>query len=260
MPVKDGNKMVKWSDDERSLLTEQIIEAFEKKDLPFDRWIVTVHDITKAQYALFAEDRCRPQIPRLEEPLFQTRVQLRITEKIEAIALAERQAIELQNTTILNKWREFAKLHGCTYEEQNAKLEREISTLRATAFRTTHVDPARSGAATMPSNRVIEKLQPVGEQITADLKLLLINPHMPQIARQLIDLKGIDVVWTDNKDDASALRRKADGRHVFLTSGVLGTHAARALKDTSLSFQEIPGGNSRFSTVVAEFIAQHRAA
>lgn len=242
-----------WTEDERTLLTLEIIKIFESKKLPVEEWLVTVHSIMKAQYALFEENRCRAYMPTYMVDELQGRVQAYVNEDIKK-----------KDVAIVLVWRDFVKLHACSPIDRIAQLEQKISSLRATVERTGNDRPTAPEAphwpasvkATLPPNRVIDKLQQVGTtgDVKGDLRLLLVNPGMPQIARALLNIKGVDVVWSDRNDDGSKLRNLANGRHVFLHTGMLGSNAVRALKERSLSFTEVPGGNSAFSTIVNDFI------
>jgi hypothetical protein len=167
-----------------------------------------------------------------------------------------------ENETIVASWHAYTKSHGRTPIAHAMELAQQVTELNRLLE-----------AATRPvvTSTIVEKMvERAGDmtkmqeqllvRVSNPIRLLLVSPRMSKIASNLLESqlkeRGVDVEWVGVNDDSVRLKNLAATRHVFMIQGALNSRCAGTLRQYGLSFREVVGGNSAFTSAVTDFVNQ----
>jgi hypothetical protein len=232
-----------WKPEEKLQLAEFIVKNFVSGDADFE---LNRHHILRAQYGIpFPEDRQRTSV--------QPQNVLEIQKMIDDIL--SRRATAL-NEQIIAAWKDHLKVHGCSPIERCHRLQQKVIELEILLEDATN--PAQQANVTAAN---VLQLKPAEQKQSC--RIILANPHLSQMPRQLMEARmkelGVDFVWVEAKDDRELIRKRAKGRHAILMSGSLNTQVAAALRQSADTFVEARGGNTAFESSVMQVIRQVQA-
>ena len=234
-----------WTNAERDLMAQYVVELFEKDNVPVDDWKVTGRHLHRAQLDVIDLTRFRNTIRNEDIEDCQNRVDL----------ISKLNRFE----SIIAKHFEYEKTWGQTPINHNLTLQLELKAL-GEKYETLYKAHEAILARTLPQQQPQQpqhKSQPLQQKIEEvsikDTKagLFVCAPYLSQQQKSSLEIQA-DIIWMTDKDDIRTVRSKTKKRHCIVQKGKINAPLARALRDYATSFVEFEGGFSKLESLIQQ--------
>lgn len=255
---QDGETLVSrvyWTEEERDLLREDLLDQLRASGKDMSEWRVTNRMVMIAQLKIISEERYREIIQVRDVEQLQERVDAYVKEHLVS--------------SIVDAHNIYVSTHGQTPINHAFELRKQVETLGRRLDETLAQNEALA-AQVEGQRETIEKLIAAGKSIYASssselskgestqetgLKLFIGATKLASPCINQIKSMVKDVVFLSESDSRDVLRRKVANRTVIILEGSVSASVAGTMRDHSLNYQLIRGGQSSLIKAVQEQLA-----
>jgi len=282
-----------WSEDEKNILFEAILEVLESSAKPMETWVITARMVMKAQIDFLPEERFRETLSGTVVPEFQARLDAYIHEQtVTRVVQAHKEYVVAHGLSPIDHAKELTFTVSKLQRELHEGAERESQYAAQVTSLAARIESLEAALEKANSNLIVPaepalnlKADSCSEPdvLSADNVVLPVMPNEPpkvkiKVAKKVeklpmfigasklsascrLELSKInpDILYVEPKDDMQDIKRKAANRVTILMEGYLPSALIKAARAAAFESHLLGSvGQSGLIQAVQQRMDEHR--